>query len=98
MVRPEPQRPFEGLITIHCELSPMASTEYESGRYATASTSPFSRRNHFLFLRRQSEEEVALARMLDKIFRRSDAIDREALCIIAGERVSPPLHPSPRLI
>jgi exosome complex component RRP45 len=29
--------------------------------------------------------------MLDKIFRRSDAIDREALCIIAGERVS--IHP-----
>jgi hypothetical protein len=22
------------LITIHCELSPMASTEYEPGRYA----------------------------------------------------------------
>lgn len=34
MVRPEPQRPFEGLITIHCELSPMASMEYEPGRYA----------------------------------------------------------------
>jgi len=33
MVRPEPQRPFEGMITIHCELSPMASTEYEPGRY-----------------------------------------------------------------
>ncbi|KAH9955666.1 ribosomal protein S5 domain 2-like protein [Russula dissimulans] len=67
MVRPEPQRPFEGVITIHCELSPMASTEYESGR--------------------QSDEEIALARMLDKTFRRSDAIDREALCIVAGERV-----------
>jgi exosome complex component RRP45 len=30
--------------------------------------------------------------MLDKIFRRSDAIDREALCIIAGERVSIPFE------
>jgi len=30
--------------------------------------------------------------MLDKIFRRSDAIDREALCVIAGERVSHPVH------
>ncbi|KAH9979413.1 ribosomal protein S5 domain 2-like protein [Lactifluus volemus] len=67
MVRPEQQRPFEGLITIHCELSPMASTEYEPGR--------------------QSEEEIALARMLDKIFKRSDSIDREALCILTGERV-----------
>jgi len=35
MVRPEPQRPFEGTISIHCELSPMASTEYEPGRYAS---------------------------------------------------------------
>ncbi|KAF8493680.1 ribosomal protein S5 domain 2-like protein [Russula emetica] len=67
MVRPEPQRPFEGLITIHCELSPMASIEYEPGR--------------------QSDEEVALARMLDKILRRSGTIDRESLCILAGERV-----------
>ncbi|KAI0290834.1 ribosomal protein S5 domain 2-like protein [Russula brevipes] len=67
MVRPEPQRAFEGVISIHCELSPMASTEYEPGR--------------------QSDEEVVLSRMLDKIFRRSDAIDREALCILAGERV-----------
>ena len=32
MVRPEPQRPFEGLISIHCELSPMAGAEYEPGR------------------------------------------------------------------
>jgi exosome complex component RRP45 len=34
--------------------------------------------------------------MLDKIFRRSGAIDREALCILAGERVRPfpfPLFP-----
>ena len=36
-------------------------------------------------------------RMLDKIFRRSDTIDREALCIIAGERVRPSLH-SPSLL
>jgi len=91
MVRPEPQRPFEGLITIHCELSPMASTEHEPGRYVRHRTHiPFLSLNYFLLLCRQSEEEVALARMLDKIFRRSDAIDREALCIIAGERVSIP--------
>ena len=96
MVRPEPQRPFEGLITIHCELSPMASMEYEPGRYVLHikrhSISPI------VHIPRQSDEEVALARMLDKIFRRSGAIDREALCIISGERVRPfpfpPSHPS----
>jgi hypothetical protein len=32
--------------------------------------------------------------MLDKIFRRSDTIDREALCIVAGERVRPSTFPS----
>lgn len=33
MVKPQPERPFEGTITIHSEISPMASSEYEQGRY-----------------------------------------------------------------
>ena len=40
MVRPEPQRPFEGLISIHCELSPMAGAEYEPGRSVVPTTHP----------------------------------------------------------
>jgi len=36
---------------------------------------------------RPSEEEVTLTRMLDKIIRRSDTIDKESLCILAGRRV-----------
>ena len=32
MVKPLPERPFEGMITIHSEISPMASSEYEPGR------------------------------------------------------------------
>ena len=32
MVRPQPERPFEGSITIHSEISPMASSDYEPGR------------------------------------------------------------------
>ena len=67
MVKPQPERPFEGTITIHSEISPMASSEYEQGR--------------------PSEEEVTITRMLDKIIRRSDAIDKESLCILAGRRV-----------
>jgi hypothetical protein len=35
-----------------------------------------------------SEEEVIISRMLDKIIRRSDTIDKESLCILAGQRVS----------
>lgn len=32
MVKPTPERPFEGSISIHSEISPMASSEYEAGR------------------------------------------------------------------
>ncbi|TFK96510.1 ribosomal protein S5 domain 2-type protein [Pterulicium gracile] len=67
IVKPEAARPFEGLISINSEISPMASTEYETGR--------------------TSDEEVTVTRMLDKILRRSDAIDKESLCILAGKRV-----------
>ncbi|KIM81533.1 hypothetical protein PILCRDRAFT_71784 [Piloderma croceum F 1598] len=67
IVKPTPERPFEGTITIHSEISPMASREYEVGR--------------------PSDEEVTITRMLDKVLRRSDAVDKESLCILAGERV-----------
>ncbi|TFY50716.1 hypothetical protein EVG20_g11368 [Dentipellis fragilis] len=67
MVRPPPERPYEGIITVHSEISPMASSLYEPGR--------------------PSEEEVALSRMLDKVLRRSDTVDKEALCVLAGQRV-----------
>ncbi|KAF7323182.1 Exosome complex component rrp45 [Mycena chlorophos] len=68
MVKPTPERPFEGIVTIHSEISPMASPEYET-------------------LGRASEEEVIITRMLDKVLRRSDVLDKESLCIIAGQRV-----------
>ncbi|KAJ7594934.1 ribosomal protein S5 domain 2-type protein [Mycena floridula] len=67
MVKPPPERPFDGTLTIHSEISPMASSEYELGR--------------------PSEEEIMITRMLDKVLRRSDAVDKESLCIIAGQRV-----------
>ncbi|TFK59589.1 ribosomal protein S5 domain 2-like protein [Pluteus cervinus] len=67
IVKPTPERPYEGIITIHSELSPMASTEYDTGR--------------------PTEEEVTITRMLDKVIRRSDTIDKESLCILAKRRV-----------
>lgn len=36
---------------------------------------------------RASDEEVTITRMLDKVLRRSDAVDKESLCILAGQRV-----------
>ncbi|GJE94127.1 exosome complex component rrp45 [Phanerochaete sordida] len=67
MVKPTPERPLEGIITISSEISPMASSEYEPGR--------------------PSDEEVTMTRMLDKVLRRSDAVDKESLCVQAGQRV-----------
>ena len=37
--------------------------------------------------RSPSEEEVTITRMLDKIIRRSDVIDKESLCVQSGQRV-----------
>ncbi|KZT55594.1 ribosomal protein S5 domain 2-like protein [Calocera cornea HHB12733] len=68
VTRPFLERPFEGIIVINSEFSPMASSAYETGR--------------------PSEEEVTISRMLEKTIRRSEALDREALCILAGQKVS----------
>ena len=37
---------------------------------------------------RTTEEEVILTRLMEKAIRRSEAVDREALCVVAGEKVS----------
>lgn len=36
---------------------------------------------------RPSDDEVTMTRMLDKVLRRSDAVDKESLCVLAGQRV-----------
>lgn len=36
---------------------------------------------------RASEEEVLISRALEKALRRSEVVDRESLCIIAGQKV-----------
>lgn len=36
---------------------------------------------------RASEDEVLITRLLEKSIRRTEAVDREALCIVAGEKV-----------
>jgi exosome complex RNA-binding protein Rrp42 (RNase PH superfamily) len=38
-------------------------------------------------MHRSSDEEVIITRMIEKIIRRSEAVDREALCILAGQQV-----------
>lgn len=36
---------------------------------------------------RQGTEEVVFERLMDKALRRSEAVDKEGLCIVAGEKV-----------
>ncbi|CAD6590641.1 MAG: hypothetical protein TREMPRED_005835 [Tremellales sp. Tagirdzhanova-0007] len=67
VVKPRDDRPYEGFLLIHSEISPMASSVYEAGR--------------------SSEDEVLIARLLEKSIRRTEAVDRESLCIVAGEQV-----------
>ncbi|KAM0751188.1 ribosomal protein S5 domain 2-like protein [Meredithblackwellia eburnea MCA 4105] len=67
IVRPQPERPYEGFLVISTEISPMAASNYEAGR--------------------ASDEEILLARLLEKSLRRSEAVDRESLCIVAGQKV-----------
>jgi exosome complex component RRP45 len=92
MVKPPPERPFEGQITIHSEISPMASGEYEQGRCVSFASS--GGQSHLMFCDYSpSEEEVTITRMLDKIIRRSDVVDKESLCIQSGQRVlTSPIH------
>ena len=87
MVKPPPERPFEGQITIHSEISPMASSEYEQGRYVYLFHLMGKLNLMPLCDDSPSEEEVAITRMLDKIIRRSDVVDKESLCIQSGQRV-----------
>ena len=58
----------------------------QAGRHVCLYTS------FFIFLmkkktNRPSDEEVTITRMLDKVLKRSDAVDKESLCILAGQRV-----------
>jgi len=41
------------------------------------------------FVARSSEEETRLTLLLEKAIRKSEAVDRESLCIVAGEKVRP---------
>ncbi|KAK4332687.1 Exosome complex component RRP45 [Rhodotorula toruloides] len=67
IVKPLPDRPYEGFVNLVTEISPMASAAYEAGR--------------------ASEDEVLMTRLLEKALRRSNTVDREALCIVAGQKV-----------
>lgn len=86
IVKPRDERPFEGFLVIQSEISPLAGSNYEgTGRCVS------KRVCHVLVVltvsRRPSEEEVLISRALEKALRRSEVVDRESLCIVAGQKV-----------
>lgn len=77
----------------------MASPAFETGRFVffsvllllphTLSTWPYIYHKlipRSLHSHRQTEQEVLLARLIEKSIRRSNAIDTESLCIVAGQK------------
>ncbi|QPG74039.1 hypothetical protein FOA43_001358 [Brettanomyces nanus] len=78
IVKPYEDRPFEGIFMINSEISPMCSPFFEVGAggsgYGVGSNSS------------QANEEVLISRMIEKAVRRSNALDVESLCIVAGKK------------
>lgn len=70
---PRPERPYEGLLQINTDISPMAGVEYDAGGVAGA-TEP-------------REREALFDRLVERAVRHTEAVDREALCVIAGKVV-----------
>lgn len=73
LMPPRSDRPYEGFLQITTDISPMAGTEYDS----TGGGANSSARN----------KEALFDRLIEKAVRRTEAVDREALCVVAGEQV-----------
>mgnify|MGYP003366842008 CR=1 FL=1 len=73
IVQPYEDRPFEGIFQVSTEISPMAAPFFESGSTGLSKS--------------QTDEEILISRLIEKAVRRSNALDLESLCIIAGSKV-----------
>ncbi|WFD44830.1 3'-5'-exoribonuclease [Malassezia psittaci] len=73
IVPPRDDRPYEGIININTDVTPMAGMEYDAGGVAGATES--------------REREALFDRMMERALRYTEAVDREALCIVAGKKV-----------
>ncbi|GME77801.1 unnamed protein product [Ambrosiozyma monospora] len=71
ITKPYDERPFEGIFQISTEISPICSPFFESGQTSNS---------------KQSADEVLISRLIEKAIRRSNALDLESLCIIAGSK------------
>ncbi|GAA5929486.1 hypothetical protein JCM3775_002354 [Rhodotorula graminis] len=66
-------------------VKPLADRPYEGFLNLTTEISPMA--SVAYEAGRASEDEVLMTRLLEKALRRSNAVDREALCIVAGQKV-----------
>ncbi|CDU24525.1 probable RRP45-Exosome complex exonuclease [Sporisorium scitamineum] len=71
LIPPRADRPYEGFLQITTDISPMAGVEYDS----TGGNASARGR------------EVLFDRLIEKAVRRTEGVDREALCVVAGEQV-----------
>lgn len=71
LCEPRNDRPYEGLVQVHVNLTPMAGVEYDTGGVHGATES--------------REREALFERLLERAVRHSEAVDREALCVLTGK-------------
>lgn len=89
VVKPFPDRPTDGFLHLSVELSPMASAGFDvrasAPRARPRALSPT--RSASLQGGRMSAQGIEIQRIIERSFRDSRAVDTEALCIVAGEKV-----------
>ena len=71
LCEPRNDRPYEGIVQVHANLTPMAGVEYDTGGVHGATES--------------REREALFERLLERAVRHSEAVDREALCVLSGK-------------
>ena len=71
LCEPRNDRPYEGILQVHANLTPMAGVEYDTGGVHGATES--------------REREALFERLLERAVRHSEAVDREALCVLSGK-------------
>lgn len=91
---PSASRPSDGILFLNVDLSPMASPDFESGRYVFVYYRLFRQKlcnatvgNIILCIHRLTEYGVETRRLLERCLIDSRALDVESLCIVTGEKV-----------
>ena len=81
IAQPYDDRPTEGFVSVFVSLSPMADPAFESGGASSSSSSSSSSLS-------SSHYSLEIRSILEGLLQNGNAMDFEALCIVAGEKVS----------